>query len=255
YVRITGRAKDMIIRGGENIYPREIEEFLFTHPAVKDAQVLGVPSNFYGEEVVAFVQVKAGCAADGRQLRTYCAGRIARHKVPRRVFIVDHYPTTASGKVQKYRLRAHAITLLGLEAEAKSVVSRSQILALEPGRDSSGRIFAFMDDQVAPWGIDTRVLFRAAAALNELVEAVHAAALCEEALEVRFTFDNFNLAADIRYRGRAPEFSQTRPSPESLALDAGAVTQMAGYLIRRYASHLTAECRDGVCTIHFYFEP
>ena len=110
YCKITGRSKDMIIRGGENIYPREIEEFLYTHPDVRDVQVVGVPSEKYGEEVVAYIQPKNGNRDMLTQeaFRGFCDKKIAFHKIPRYFFFVDEYPTTASGKIQKYKLRDHA---------------------------------------------------------------------------------------------------------------------------------------------------
>lgn len=119
YCKITGRLKDMIIRGGENIYPREIEEFLYTHPGIKDAQVVGVPSRKYGEEVVAFVQTKQGMKLTEEEIKEFCKDKIARHKIPAFVIFVDEYPTTASGKIQKYKLRETAIKLLGREEDAK----------------------------------------------------------------------------------------------------------------------------------------
>lgn len=114
YCKITGRSKDMIIRGGENIYPREIEEFLYTHPEVRDVQVVGVPSEKYGEEVVAYIQLKNGNRAEATQekFRNFCDKKIAFHKIPRYFFFVDEYPTTASGKIQKYKLRDQAIEAL-----------------------------------------------------------------------------------------------------------------------------------------------
>jgi fatty-acyl-CoA synthase len=108
FVRITGRIKDMIIRGGENIYPREIEEFLFTHPDVIDAQVIGVPDEKYGEEIMAWVKLRPDATCDGDQLREYCRGKIAHFKVPRYVRIVDEYPMTITGKVQKFKMRQMA---------------------------------------------------------------------------------------------------------------------------------------------------
>ncbi|MGD6802896.1 AMP-binding protein [Rossellomorea vietnamensis] len=108
YCRITGRLKDMIIRGGENIYPREIEEFLYTHSKVMDVQVVGIPDEVYGEEVMAWVILKEGVTATAEELREYCAGRISRHKVPRYIEFTDEYPMTASGKIQKFRLREEA---------------------------------------------------------------------------------------------------------------------------------------------------
>ncbi|WP_409250964.1 AMP-binding protein [Bacillus sp. SCS-153A] len=108
YCRITGRLKDMIIRGGENIYPREIEEFLYTHPKVLDVQVVGIPDEVYGEEVMAWVILKEGQEASAEELREYCIGKISRHKVPRYIEFTDSYPMTASGKIQKFKLRKEA---------------------------------------------------------------------------------------------------------------------------------------------------
>ena len=116
YVKIVGRLKDMIIRGGENIYPREIEEFLHTHPAVSEAQVIGVPSERYGEEVMAWVRVRPGLEVDGEALRAYCQGKIAAYKIPKFVKLVDEFPMTVTGKVQKFRMREVAIAELGLQA-------------------------------------------------------------------------------------------------------------------------------------------
>jgi fatty-acyl-CoA synthase len=105
YLSITGRHKDMIIRGGENIYPREIEEFLFGLEGVADVQVVGLPSVKYGEEVGAFIILKPGADLGAEDVRDFCRGRISRYKIPTHVAFVDRYPLTASGKVQKYRLQ------------------------------------------------------------------------------------------------------------------------------------------------------
>ncbi len=118
YCRITGRIKDMIIRGGENIYPREIEEFLYTHPDIKDVQVVGVPSRKYGEEVAAFIQPKNGKRVSEEEMRDFCKNKIAFHKIPAFFLFVEDYPTTASGKIQKYKLRDMATKELGREADA-----------------------------------------------------------------------------------------------------------------------------------------
>jgi fatty-acyl-CoA synthase len=114
YCKIVGRIKDMVIRGGENVYPREIEEFLYGHPDVTDVQVIGVPDERYGEEVMAFVIVREGAALDADAVREYCRGRIAHYKVPRHVRVVDDFPMTITGKIQKFRLRDMAIEELGL---------------------------------------------------------------------------------------------------------------------------------------------
>lgn len=109
YVRIVGRSKDMIIRGGENIYPREIEEFLYTHPAVADVQVIGIPDDKYGEEIVAWVKLKGDEQTDAEQLRDYCKNRIAHFKTPRHFKFVDDFPMTVTGKIQKFRMREISI--------------------------------------------------------------------------------------------------------------------------------------------------
>ena len=105
YFKITGRAKDMIIRGGENIYPKEIEEFLYTHPDVKDVQVIGVPSKKYGEEIMAYIILKDGKTVTEDEIKEFVKNNMARHKVPAYVRFIDEYPMTASGKIQKYKLR------------------------------------------------------------------------------------------------------------------------------------------------------
>lgn len=119
YCKITGRIKDMIIRGGENIYPREIEEFLYTNPQVKDVQVVGIPSIKYGEEVAAFIQLKDGSSVSEADMKAFCKDKIAFHKIPAFFFFVNDYPTTASGKIQKYKLRQKATADLGREADSK----------------------------------------------------------------------------------------------------------------------------------------
>jgi len=103
--RITGRIKDMIIRGGENIYPREIEEYLYHLPGLRDVQVVGVPSKKYGEEVGAFIILDEGVSMTVEEVRDYCRGKIARYKIPKYVFFVKEYPLTGSGKIQKFKLR------------------------------------------------------------------------------------------------------------------------------------------------------
>ena len=118
FVNIVGRIKDMIIRGGENIYPREVEEYLHTHPEVSEAQVIGVPSARYGEEVMAWVKVRAGGNVTVEALVAHCTGRIATYKIPRHWKLVTEFPMTVTGKVQKFRMREQAVVELGLEAEA-----------------------------------------------------------------------------------------------------------------------------------------
>ncbi|MGO5674597.1 AMP-binding protein [Bacillus subtilis] len=116
YCRITGRLKDMLIRGGENIYPREIEEFLYRHPAVLDVQVVGVPDAKFGEEAAAWIKLKGGKSVSPDELKAYCKGKIARHKIPRYVIFTDDYPMTASGKIQKYKLREKTIEMFNLSS-------------------------------------------------------------------------------------------------------------------------------------------
>jgi fatty-acyl-CoA synthase len=105
YVAVTGRSKDMVIRGGENIYPREVEEFLYTHPAVADVQVFGVPDAYYGEELCAWIKLKPGTTSTEDDMKTFCRGRITHFKIPRYVRFVDSYPMTVTGKVQKFVMR------------------------------------------------------------------------------------------------------------------------------------------------------
>ena len=105
YVTISGRIKDMVIRGGENIYPREVEEFLFTHPAVRDVSVVGVPDETYGEQLCAYVILHAERALTAEELHEFCRGRIAHFKIPHYVRFVDAFPMTVTGKIQKYKLR------------------------------------------------------------------------------------------------------------------------------------------------------
>ena len=120
YVRIVGRLKDMIIRGGENVYPREIEEFLYTHPDVVDAKVIGVPDERFGEEIMAWVQKREGSDLSEAELVDFCQGTIAHFKVPRYVRFTDEFPMTVTGKIQKFKLREQAIEELGLESIANT---------------------------------------------------------------------------------------------------------------------------------------
>ena len=116
--KITGRIKDMIIRGGENIYPKEIEEFLYTHPQVRDVQVIGVPDKTYGEEIMACVVLKDGAEITEEDLKTYVKSHMAKHKTPKYIRFVDQFPMNAAGKIMKYKMREEAVKLLGLEADA-----------------------------------------------------------------------------------------------------------------------------------------
>jgi fatty-acyl-CoA synthase len=114
YCNIVGRLKDMVIRGGENLYPREIEEFLYRHPKVQDVQVIGVPDPKYGEELCACVIVRPGESLHADELRAFCEGQIARHKIPRHIRFVDGFPMTVTGKVQKFKMREQIKAELGL---------------------------------------------------------------------------------------------------------------------------------------------
>jgi fatty-acyl-CoA synthase len=112
YVRIVGRMKDMIIRGGENVYPREIEEFLYAHPQIADVQVVGIPDPRYGEELVATVILRPDATLDAEAVREFCRGKIAHYKIPRYVRFVSEFPMTVTGKIQKYKLREQAVAEL-----------------------------------------------------------------------------------------------------------------------------------------------
>ena len=108
YVRITGRLKDMIIRGGENIYPREIEDYLFTHPKIAEVAVIGVPSEYYGEEVMAWIQLHEGQTATEDEIRDYCKDKIAHFKIPEYIRFTEEFPMTVTGKIQKFKLQEMA---------------------------------------------------------------------------------------------------------------------------------------------------
>ena len=119
YVNIVGRIKDMVIRGGENVYPREVEEFLYTHPDIVDAQVIGVPDEKYGEELAAWVRLRPGAPElTAQALREFCTGKLAHYKIPRYVRVVDEFPMTVTGKVRKVQMREESVKLLGLEEVA-----------------------------------------------------------------------------------------------------------------------------------------
>jgi fatty-acyl-CoA synthase len=120
YLNIVGRIKDMVIRGGENIYPREVEEFLYSHPAIEDVQVIGVPDSKYGEELCAWVKLRPGSELTGEQVRAYCTGKIAHYKVPRYVRFTQEFPMTVTGKVQKFRMRETSVAELGLQAASQT---------------------------------------------------------------------------------------------------------------------------------------
>ena len=117
YVNIVGRLKDMVIRGGENVYPREIEEFLYSHPKIQDVQVIGVPDPRYGEEICAWIKLKSGQTATPEEIREFCKGQIAHYKIPRYIEFVPEFPMTITGKIQKFVMREQTIEKLGLKAE------------------------------------------------------------------------------------------------------------------------------------------
>jgi fatty-acyl-CoA synthase len=117
YLNIVGRSKDMVIRGGENVYPREVEEFLHTHPDVLEAAVIGVPDERYGEELMAWIRVRDGAELSEDDVRGFCEGRIAHFKRPRYVRFADEFPMTVTGKVQKFKMREAAIEELGLHEQ------------------------------------------------------------------------------------------------------------------------------------------
>jgi fatty-acyl-CoA synthase len=117
YVNIVGRLKDMVIRGGENVYPREIEEFLYSHPKIQDVQVIGVPDPRYGEEICAWIKLKGGQTATPEEIREFCKGQIAHYKIPRYIEFVPEFPMTITGKIQKFVMREQTIQKLGLKAE------------------------------------------------------------------------------------------------------------------------------------------
>jgi fatty-acyl-CoA synthase len=118
YLNIVGRSKDMVIRGGENVYPREVEEFLYTHQGIADVSVIGVPDERYGEELCAWVIPRPGATLQEDAIRQFCRSRLAHYKVPRYVLFVDEFPMTVTGKVQKFKMRETSIERLGLEAAA-----------------------------------------------------------------------------------------------------------------------------------------
>jgi fatty-acyl-CoA synthase len=122
-IHITGRSRDVIIRGGENIYPREVEEFLYTHPKVGEVQVIGIPNERLGEIVVAWIRLRPGVDANEEEIKTFCQGQIAYYKIPEHVRFVTEFPATLSGKIQKYKMREFEIEARGLQAVAKTATA------------------------------------------------------------------------------------------------------------------------------------
>jgi fatty-acyl-CoA synthase len=117
YFNIVGRVKDMVIRGGENIYPREIEEYLYRHPSISDVQVFGVPDDRFVEELCAWITVVDGASLDEDAVRAFCQGQIAHYKIPRYIRFVDEFPMTVTGKIQKFMMREQMISELGLRVQ------------------------------------------------------------------------------------------------------------------------------------------
>jgi fatty-acyl-CoA synthase len=122
-IHLTGRSRDVIIRGGENIYPREVEEFLYTHPKVDEVQVVGIPNARLGEIVVAWVRIRPGQSATEAEIREFCQGQIAYYKIPEHVRLVDDFPATLSGKIQKFKIREFEIEARGLQQEASAATA------------------------------------------------------------------------------------------------------------------------------------
>src|SRR5690349_21973884 len=120
YLNIVGRIKDLVIRGGENIYPREVEEFLYGHPQIEDVQVIGVPDEKYGEELCAWIRVRGGAELTAEDIRAYCTGKIAHYKIPRYVRLTTEFPMTVTGKIQKYRMRETSVSEFGLQAASET---------------------------------------------------------------------------------------------------------------------------------------
>ena len=120
YLNIVGRIKDLVIRGGENIYPREVEEFLYGHPQIEDVQVIGVPDEKYGEELCAWIRVRGGAELTAGDIRAYCTGKIAHYKIPRYVRLTTEFPMTVTGKIQKYKMRETSISELGLQSASET---------------------------------------------------------------------------------------------------------------------------------------
>jgi fatty-acyl-CoA synthase len=122
-IHLTGRSRDVIIRGGENIYPREVEEFLYTHPKVDEVQVVGIPNARLGEIVAAWVRLRPGVEATEEEIREWCKGQIAYYKIPEHIRFVDDFPATLSGKIQKYKIREFEIEARGLQVEANAATA------------------------------------------------------------------------------------------------------------------------------------
>lgn len=181
YYSVTGRLRDMIIRGGENIYPRELEEFLYTHPAVSDVQVVGVPDQKYGEEVLAFVILKEDMTATEEELRDYVKNGLSRYKAPRYVRFLEKFPMTASGKIQKYKLREQAVNMLGMQDDpiAKITLSRGKLeneevvsdYIVSAQKQKGGKD---MTEQLMEIGIRLRALREISdVSIQDMAEAIH----------------------------------------------------------------------------------
>jgi len=253
YYRITGRLKDMIIRGGENIYPREIEEYLYLHPKIKDVQVVGVPSRYYGEEVVAFVQLKPGKEMTEIEAKDFCWDRISRYKIPSYFFFIDNFPTTASGKIQKFKLREQAIKLLGLESEGDVKFLTRKSTKLEPDGKDLTKIQEFMEKEVLPVGVDGEVLSRATKALTEYYQKATRAKLAKGTIETMAIIDNNSIDISIRYEGEVLPFPLEEPKNEDESKVENYNLSRSGFCIRQLTDRLRWEQRAGSSRIHFYF--
>ena len=150
FYRITGRIKDMIIRGGENIYPREIEEFLYHMPGIKDVQVAAVPSKKYGEAVGAFIILNEGVKMEPEDVQEFCRGKIARYKIPKYVFFIDQFPLTGSGKIQKFKLKEMSLDLCKvIHCPTQMVLLQIAFEPLRDGRDRNRALVgALLDERV-----------------------------------------------------------------------------------------------------------
>jgi fatty-acyl-CoA synthase len=253
YYRITGRLKDMIIRGGENIYPREIEEYLYLHSKIKDVQVIGVPSRYYGEEVVAFVQLKPDEEMTEIEAKDFCWGRISRYKIPSYFFFIESFPTTASGKIQKFKLREQAVKLLGLESEGDVKFLTRKSTNLEPDGRDLPKIQGFMEKEVLPIGVDGEVLNRATKALTEYYQRTTEAKLAQGIIETMAIIDTNSIDISIRYEGETLPFPFEEPKSEEESNVEKYNLSRSGYYIRQLTDRLRWEQRAGSSRIHFYF--
>ncbi|NLJ50413.1 MAG: hypothetical protein GX428_12660, partial [Candidatus Atribacteria bacterium] len=234
-------------------YPREIEEYLYLHPKIKDVQVVGIPSRYYGEEVVAFVQLRPGEAMTEVEAKDFCWSRISRFKIPAYFFFLEGFPATASGKIQKYKLREQAIKLLGLEDEREIKFLTKKNIELDAGGRDLLRIQEFMEKEVLPAGIDKEVFHRAKLALQEFYKKVAELELAHENIEVMVIIDNHSLDVGIRYEGDLLEFPLDRTLDNLSDNKEKEELLLSGYSIRQLTDRLREERRAGSARLHFYF--